>query len=310
MKYSKVLLTGGFGFLGNAIFSNLLSNGYRNDNIFRFRSSEFNLLNEREILNLFELQKPDLVIHAAGDVGGIGYSKNYPGTQLYNNSLMNLLTFHHAKMFKVKKFIGIGSVCSYPKYAKTPFVEDYLWQGYPEETNASYGISKLLMLEQSKAYFQQYDFMSTNLILINLYGPGDNFSLESSHVIPAIIKKIDFAILNNHKTITIWGDGTPTREFIYVDDAAEAIVKSIETHESYLPVNIGSGLEISIFDLTNLIAKLMNWNGSIILDTTKPNGQPKRKLDVSKAKELFGFSAKTALEEGLKRTIQWYYDSK
>jgi GDP-L-fucose synthase len=310
MKYNNILLTGGYGFLGSAVYEKLLSKGYTKENIFRFRSSEFNLLKENDVSKLFSLHNPDLVIHAAGDVGGIGYSKKNPGTQLFNNSLMNLLTFHYSKLSKVKKFIGIGSVCSYPKFAKTPFIEDYLWQGYPEETNAAYGISKLLMLEQSKAYFHQYNFVSTNLILINLYGPRDNFSTENSHVIPALIKKIDFAIENRQDTITIWGDGSPTREFIYVDDAAEGIVESIDKYDSYLPINIGSGTEISIFELTNLLAKIMKWNGRIIFDKSKPNGQPKRNLDVSKASRIFNFKAKTSLYEGLQKTIKYYLDSK
>lgn len=302
----KIMITGGAGFLGSHVVDLLMEKGCKKENIFIPRSKDYNLINIVDVQKLFEDFNADIVIHIAADIGGIGYSKENPGKQLYNNIMMNTLVQDQAYKNDTEKFVGIGTVCSYPKFTPTPFKEDDLWNGYPEETNAAYGISKKVMMEQSIAYKRQYGFNGVHLLMINLYGPRDNFNLETSHVIPAFIRKILMAKENNENKIIAWGDGSPTREFIHVRDAARAIVLATESYNETNPVNIGSGEEISIKDLFNLVAKLMEFKGDIIWDNSKSNGQPKRKLDVSKAKMDFNFEAEIDFEEGLKETINWY----
>lgn len=300
----NIIVTGGAGFLGSFVIEKLKERGC--NNIFIPTYPEIDLTKIDDVKRMYKEYKADVVIHLAGDIGGIAYNRANPGSVFYNNLMMNVLVQDEAYKVGVSKFVGIGSVCSYPKFAKIPFVEEDLWEGYPEETNATYGLSKKVMLEQSKAYRQQYGFNAVHLLMINLYGPRDNFDLETSHVIPALIRKFVDAKRENRPEVAAWGDGSPTREFIYAGDAAEAIVLAAEKYESSEPVNIGSGMEISIKDLTEVIAKLVGYEGKIVWDRTKPNGQPRRCLDVSKAKECFGYEAKVKFEEGLKKTIEWY----
>lgn len=300
----NVIVTGGAGFLGSFVVETLKNRGCKN--IFIPKYPEIDLTKLEDVQKMYKEFRADVVIHLAGDVGGIAYNRENPGSVFYNNLMMNILVQDEAYRAGVEKFVGIGSVCSYPKFAQIPFREEELWEGYPEETNASYGLSKKVMLEMSKAYKEQYNFNAVHLLMINLYGPRDNFDLETSHVIPALIRKFVDAKSEEKDTVYAWGDGTPTREFIYVGDAAEAIVLATEKYNSPEPVNIGSGMEISIKDLTETIAKLVGYEGKIDWDKTKPNGQPRRCLDVSKAKEYFGYEAKVEFKEGLKKTIEWY----
>ena len=308
LNNKKVIVTGGAGFLGSFVVKKLAERGCKD--IYIPKIEEYDLTKIEDVKRIYERNKADIVIHLAGDVGGIEYNRKYPAKVLYNNLMMNTIVQDQAYKAGVKKFVGIGSVCAYPKFAKIPFREEELWDGYPEETNAGYGLSKKMMLEQSKAYRAQYGFDSIHLLMINLYGPGDNFSLENSHVIPAMIRKFVDAKNENKKEVILWGDGSPTREFIYAADAADAIVKATELYDSSEPVNIGSGMEISIKKLSEIISKAVGYSGKITWDTSKPNGQPRRCLDISKAKKHFGFEAKTSFEEGLKRTIEWYTKNK
>lgn len=305
LKEKQIIVTGGAGFLGSHVIQKLLERGCKKENIFIPRSKNYDLTKERDVKKLYEDFKADIVIHIAADIGGIGYSKTHPASQFYNNLMMNTLIQDLAYRNGVEKFIGIGTVCSYPKFTPVPFKEEDLWNGYPEETNAAYGLSKKMMLVQSQAYREQYDFNAIHLLMINLYGPKDNFSLESSHVIPALIRKMLKANEEN-SDIEVWGDGSASREFIFVEDAAEAIVLATEMYDEKEPVNIGNGQEISIKELIGILANLLKFQGKIIWNKTKPNGQPKRKLDVSKAEKYFNFRAKIELEEGLKRTIEWF----
>jgi len=249
------------------------------------------------------------VVHAAGSVGGIGANKDNPGKFLYDNLIMGTHMIQEAKSRNLSKFIMLGTVCSYPKFASVPFKEEDIWLGYPEETNAPYGIAKKTLMKMVETYNEQYGFRGVNLIPVNMYGPHDHFNLTTSHVIPALILKIKTAINNKHSSITVWGSGSVSREFLYVEDLARAIELSIETNVGPSPINIGTGSEISIKDLVNLIADLMGYQGKIIYDSSKPDGQPRRCLDTSKAKKLLGFEAKIGLEEGLKKTIKWYEES-
>jgi GDP-L-fucose synthase len=300
----RILVTGGRGFLGKNVVNQLEEIGH---NPFFFSSNEYDLRNEVSVKSLFSQHGPfDAVVHLAADVGGIGYNRAYPGSVLFNNAMMNLLIQEYARRNGVKKFVGIGSVCSYPKITEIPFKEESLWQGYPEETNAPYGISKLIMLEQSKAYQKQYEFRAIHLLMINLYGPEDNFDPESSHVVPALIKKIVEGKRTNSPSITLWGDGSPSREFLFVEDAARAIVLALESYESSAPMNIGSGEEIAIRDLAELIRGHVGFAGEIVWDTSKPNGQPRRCLDITRARQQLGFKPQVPLKEGLARTIEWY----
>jgi GDP-L-fucose synthase len=256
---------------------------------------------------LYEDVRPDIVIHLAGVVGGIGINRTEPGRFFYDNLIMGIQTMHYAYLYGVEKFVAVGTICSYPKFTPVPFREENLWNGYPEETNAPYGLAKKMLLVQAEAYRQQYGFNAIYLLPVNLYGPRDNFDLETSHVIPALIRKFIEAWEHpNAPAVTVWGDGSPTREFLYVKDCAEAIVLATERYNKSDPVNIGAGFEISIKDLAHLIADLTDFKGDLVWDTSKPGGQPRRCLDTSRAEREFGWQAKTSLEEGLRQTIKWY----
>lgn len=309
-KGKKILITGGHGFLGTQVVKQL-QKCVQPHNLITFHKKDFDLRKEESVRRLFNVNKNiDIVIHLAGDVGGIGYNRKYPGQIFYNNISINTLTMEYARLSNVKKFVGIGSVCSYPKYAIPPFKEEDLWSGYPEETNAPYGLAKKMMLVQGQAYRQQYEFNAIHLLMINLYGPGDDFDPENSHVIAGLIRKFYTAKIEQKKEVILWGTGKATREFLYVEDAARAIILATELYNKPEPLNIGTGEEISIKDLANLVAKFIGFKGEIIWDTTKPDGQPRRCLDVSKAKKEIGFKAKTSLEEGLQKTIKWYINQK
>lgn len=304
----KILLTGGAGFLGSCAKEELVKKGAQEKNIIIPRSREYDLRDRRVCDEL--VQGVDLVIHCAAKVGGIGFNKEHPGEAFYDNAIMALNLIEASRVAGVEKFVGIGSVCSYPKFAEVPFKEEALWHGYPEETNGPYGLAKKTMLVMSQAYSHQYGLNTVHLLMINLYGPGDNFNPFNSHVIPAIIKKVDEAKRTRQNHIEAWGTGKATREFLYVQDAAEGIVLAAEKHDKPDPVNLGSGMEISIKDLTEKICKFMDFDGEIRWDSSKPDGQLRRCLDVSKAEKEFGFKAKTDFDTGLKKTINWYLRSK
>ena len=303
-KKKRVLVTGGAGFLGSYLVEKLRKSGCQN--VFVPRSKDYDLVEMEAIKRVYQDSKPDIVIHLAARVGGIGVNRAHPGKFFYDNLMMGVQMMEVGRQFGIEKFVALGTVCAYPKFTPVPFKEENLWNGYPEETNAPYGLAKKMLLVQSQAYRQQYGFNSIFLLPVNLYGPQDNFDPESSHVIPALIKKCYDGIQNKEDRIVVWGDGTPTREFLYVEDAAEAILLASERYNKSEPVNIGVGFEISIKNLVGLIAKLSGFKGRIFWDKTKPNGQPRRRLDTTKAEEEFGFKAKTSFEEGLKRTVEWY----
>ena len=299
------LVTGGAGFLGRFVMGKLQEKGAQR--ILVPRSREYDLTQEQQVKRLFqESSHIDVVIHLAASVGGIGFNKRYPGDVLYKNIMMNTLVMEYARQSQVEKFVGIGSVCGYPKYTPVPFKEEDLWNGYPEETNASYGLAKKMMLVQGQAYQEQYRFNAIHLVMINLYGPGDNFDPEFSHVIPAIIKKFVDAKDRGDEKIIAWGTGEATREFLYVEDAAEGIVLATERYDKPNPVNLGAGQEIKVKDLVYLIKELVGFQGEIEWDASQPDGQPRRQLDTSRAKAEFGFEAKVAFRKGLKKTIEWY----
>ena len=300
----RVIVTGGAGFLGRVVTAELAKRGCRN--IVVPRKKEFDLRDASAIKKLLAETKPHLIIHLAASVGGIGANLENPATFFYDNLMMGAQLLEQARLSGVEKFVSIGTICSYPKFTKVPFQEKDLWNGYPEETNAPYGLAKKMLLVQAQAYRQQYGYNSIFLLPVNLYGPGDNFSSESSHVIPALIKKCCDAVKAGDRFITVWGTGKPTREFLYADDAAKGIVMAAEKYNRSEPVNLGSGMEISIKDLTQLIVRLTGFKGKIVWDKTKPDGQPRRRLDVSLAKKEFGFKARVEFDEGLKKTIHWY----
>ena len=304
LKAKRILVTGGAGFLGNHLIGKLKERGC--NNIFIPIIEKFDLRNKDDINRLYEESHPEIVIHLAAKVGGIGANMKYPGEFFYDNLIMGVQLMEYARKYSVDKFITMGTICAYPKITKVPFKEVDLWNGYPEETNAPYGLAKKMLLVQSQAYRKQYNFNAIFLLPVNLYGPGDNFNPESSHVIPAIIKKCFEAMDSGQKEIVLWGSGKPTREFLYVEDCAEAICLAAEKYDKSEPVNIGTGLEVSIKSLAKLIANLTGFKGKIIWDKAKPDGQPRRRLDTSRAQREFGFKAKTGFEEGLKRTIDWY----
>ena len=304
----KVTITGGAGFLGSCMVNRLKEKGSKN--IFVPRSQDYDLVNYEACKKVYEDSRPDIVIHLAARVGGIGANRANPGKFFYENLMMGVQMMDLGRQAGVEKFVAIGTICAYPKFTPVPFKEEDLWNGYPEETNAPYGLAKKMLLVQAQAYRQQYGFNAIYLLPVNLYGPGDNFDPQSSHVIPALIKKCVDAIQNNNKEITVWGTGIPTREFLYVEDAAEGILLASEKYNKPDPVNLGTGFEISVKNLAGLIAKLTGFKGKIVWDTTKPDGQPKRMLDTLKAEKEFGFKAKTPLDEGLRRTIEWYVSTK
>ena len=299
----KILVTGGSGFLGSKIVKLLEKKGVENVIIPRSASCDLRIAE-----NCAEITKNvDIVFHVAGNVGGIGYNKEHPGSVFFDNIMMDKLMTEESRKNKVKKFIAIGTVCSYPKFATVPFLEEEIWNGYPEETNASYGLSKKMMIVQANAYQQEYNFKSIILVQTNLYGPDDNFNPNTSHVIPALIKKIHDAKISGKSEIELWGDGTPSRDFVYVDDAAQAAILAAERYEKNEPINIGSGKEITIKELVELIKNLMNANNiRIKWNNLKPNGQPRRCLNIEKAKKELGFIPKISIEEGLRRTIELF----
>jgi GDP-L-fucose synthase len=308
LKNKRITVTGGKGFLGTHLVRKLKEDRGCS-NVFIADRPEYDLRDQHSISKMYAEQKPDIVIHLAAVVGGIGANMENPGRFFYDNLMMGVLLMHEAYLRKIEKFIAIGTICAYPKFTPVPFKEEDLWNGYPEETNAPYGLAKKMLLVQSQAYRQQYGFNSIFLLPVNLYGPGDNFDPSSSHVIPALIKKCVEAKMNGTDEIVVWGDGSPTREFLYIDDAAEGIILAAEQYNGSEPVNLGSSFEISIKALVETIADLTGFSGKIIWDQTKPNGQPRRKLDVSRACKFFNFAAKIEFPVGLKQTIDWYLDS-
>ena len=301
----RVVVTGGAGFLGSFVVEQLRARGC--SQIIVPRSKDYDLVQMEAVQRLYADAKPDMVIHLAARVGGIGANQSNPGRFFYDNLMMGTQLIEVGRQRGLKKFVALGTICAYPKFAPIPFKEDDIWNGYPEETNAPYGLAKKMMLAQSQAYRQQYGFNSIVLFLVNLYGPRDNFDLNTSHVIPAMIRKCVEAKEAGKDRFTLWGDGSPSREFLYVEDAAEGILCAAELYNGSLPVNLGTGEEITIHNLAGLIANEVGFKGQIEWDTTKPNGQPRRCLDVSRAKQLFGFQARHNLREGLKKTIQWFH---
>jgi GDP-L-fucose synthase len=298
-----VLVTGGAGFLGTHVVRKLRGRGATR--LFVPRSAEFDLREKGEVIRALDWARPDIVIHLAAVVGGIGANRENPGRFFYDNAIMGLHLVEEARRAGVPKFVTVGTVCAYPKYTPVPFREDDLWNGYPEETNAPYGLAKKMLLVQGQAYREQYGFNSIYLLPVNLYGPGDNFSPESSHVIPALIRKV-FKAKERGDDIVAWGTGRASREFLYVEDAAEGIVLAAERYDGPQPVNLGAGREVTIRELVETIARLCQFTGEIRWDSSKPDGQPRRMLDTSRARALFGFEARTGLEEGLHRAIVWY----
>jgi GDP-L-fucose synthase len=300
----RMLVTGGAGFLGSCVIDEFQKMGVRKGDIIVPRSSDMDLrIWENCVKSMNDI---DVVVHLAAKVGGIGFNREKPGTLFYENLIMGIQLMEAARLAGVEKFVAIGTICAYPKHTPVPFKEDTLWNGYPEETNAPYGLAKKMLLVQSQAYRQQYDFKAIFLLPVNLYGPNDNFDISSSHVIPALIRKFAEAQDRGDKEVVIWGTGKASREFLYVNDAARGIALATEKYDGIDPVNLGAGFEITIKDLVTLLAKLMHYNGEIKWDHTKPDGQPRRMLDVTRAKERFGFSATTNFEEGLRKTIEWY----
>jgi GDP-L-fucose synthase len=308
LQGKRILLTGGSGFLGSYLVKKLELKSPAE--IFVPRRAKYDLVESENVRRLYEDSRPDIVIHAAAQVGGIGANRKNPGTFFYNNLIMGAQMMEHGRRHGVEKFVAIGTICAYPKFTPVPFKEDDLWIGYPEETNAPYGLAKKMLLVQAQSYRQQFGFNAIFLLPVNLYGPGDNFDPETSHAIPAIIKKCVDAVYSHTNQIVLWGTGSPTREFLHVDDAAEAIVLAAENYSGSDPVNLGSGMEISIRDLALLIAELSDFRGTFVWDDTKPDGQPRRCLDTTKAEREFGFRATIPLRQGLQETIDWYKNAR
>ena len=300
----RVTLTGGAGFLGSFVTEKLRQRGVKD--IFIPRIEQYDLVNPQDVERLLDDARPDVVIHLAAHVGGIGANRLHPAEFFYDNLMMGAQLMHQSWKRGVEKYTAIGTVCAYPKFTPVPFKEDAIWDGYPEETNAPYGLAKKMQLVQAQAYRQQYGFNAIFLLPVNLYGPRDNFDLESSHVIPALIRKFLEAQEAGVDQVEVWGDGSPTREFLYVEEAAEGILLATEKYNGAEPVNLGSGYEISIKDLAELIQRLTGYHGNLVWNTDKPNGQPRRGLDTTRAEEYFGFKATVSFEEGLRRTIDWY----
>lgn len=302
----RVLVTGGGGFFGSFVVEQLQARGA--SELIVPRKREVDLVDRTAVARLFAETRPHVVFHLAARVGGIGANKDNPGLFLFDNAMMGLHVIEEARLAAAQKVVVAGTICAYPKFAPIPFREDDMWNGYPEETNAPYGVAKKMLLVQAQAYREQYGLDTIMLFPVNMFGPRDNFDLHTSHVIPAMIKKFIAAKERGDATVTLWGDGTPTREFIYVEDAAEGMILAAERYDSGDPVNLGSGSEISIEELARTIAYTVGYHGDVVWDTTKPNGQPRRRLDVSRAKERFGFTAKTSLADGLAKTIGWYME--
>ena len=303
LKDKKILVTGGKGFLGSALVPKLREKGAE---VVTFNSKDYDLRIKKDVVRLLKDFNPEIVIHLAVDGGGIGYIGKNPGSVLYNNLMMNTNLMEQCRINGIEKFVGVGSVCSYPKFTNVPFKEEDLWNGYPEETNASYGLSKKVMLVQGQSYREQYGFNAIHLLPINLYGPNDSFDLQKSHVVPALIRKMVEAKKNNQNLITFWGSGNASREFLYVDDCANAIINATEYYNKSEPINIGTGGEITIKELADKIKKIVGYKGDIKWDITKPDGQLRRCLDISKAKKEFNFRIKTNLDDGLRKTFEWY----
>ena len=303
-KKRRICVTGGAGFLGSFLIEKLRARGA--ENIFVPLEQEYDLTQPQAIQRMLDASQPDLIIHLAAVVGGIGANRAHPAEFFYKNLMMGVTLMHSAWERGVDKFVAIGTICAYPKFTPIPFKEDDLWNGYPEETNAPYGLAKKMLLVQAQSYREQYGYNAIFLLPVNLYGPRDNFNPETSHVIPAMIRKFVDAQESGQKEVVNWGDGSPTREFLYVEDAAEAILLASEHYNGSDPVNLGSGMEISIKDLADTIAKHVDYEGKVSWDASKPNGQPRRALDVSRAEKYFGFRAKMSFDEGLRRTIEWY----
>jgi GDP-L-fucose synthase len=303
----RVCVTGGAGFLGSFITEKLRLRGARE--VFIPHIEDYDLVRPEDLTRMLDDSRPDLIIHLAALAGGIGANRARPADFFYINLMMGVQLMHMAWQRGVGKFVAIGTICAYPKFTPLPFKEENLWEGYPEETNAPYGLAKKMLLVQAQAYREQYGFNAIYLLPVNLYGPRDNFNLETSHVIPALIRKCLEAKQRHDPQVVLWGDGTPTREFLYVEDAAEGILRAAERYNGSEPVNLGSGQEISIKNLAGLIARLTGFQGELVWDTTKPNGQPRRALDVSRAEQFFGFRAQVPFEEGLRRTIAWYQEN-
>jgi GDP-L-fucose synthase len=299
----RVVVTGGAGFLGSFVAERLTREGAQ---VTSPRSAQYDLVDRGAVRKLLADARPDLVVHLAARVGGIGANRLNPGKFLFDNAMMGLNMFEECRLAGVKKLVATGTICAYPKFAPIPFKEDDLWNGYPEETNAPYGIAKKMMTVQSAGYREQYGMNSAVVYPVNLYGPRDNFDLESSHVIPAMIRKCVAARDAGQSEVVLWGDGSPTREFLYVEDAAEGIVLAAEKYDSSDPVNLGSGIEISIRDLATLIGRATRFTGRFVWDSTKPNGQPRRQLDVTRARERFGFVARTSFEQGIAKTVAYF----
>lgn len=304
MQHKRITITGGKGFLGKHLIQAFERRGCRHPSVADL--PEYNLTRIEDVRRLYDDQRPDIVVHLAAKVGGIGFNQQNPGSLFYDNIMMGIPLLHEGCLRKIGKFVALGTICAYPKFTPVPFREDDLWNGYPEETNAPYGLAKKMMLVQAQAYRQQYGFNAIFLLPVNLYGPGDNFDPRSSHVIPALIKKCVDAVDRGDPEIVVWGTGSATREFFYVEDAAKAICLATEHYDKPEPVNIGAGFEISIRELVGLIVELTGFQGRIVWDASKPDGQPRRMLDTSRAFREFGFRAATDFREGLKKTIEWY----
>ncbi|MEA2176348.1 MAG: GDP-L-fucose synthase [Blastocatellia bacterium] len=307
LEDKRICVTGGSGFLGSRVVERLQARGYVKTCV--VPHSEFNLVRGEDVERFYREMQPQVLIHLAGVVGGIGANRNSPGRFFYDNLMMGAQLIEGARLHGVDKFVQIGTICSYPKFTRVPFKEDELWNGYPEETNAPYGIAKKALLVQAQAYRDQYGLNAIYLLPVNLYGPGDNFDPDTSHVIPALIKKFMDAVAGGSPSVEVWGTGRATREFLYVDDAAEGIVLATEAYDGRDPVNLGSGQEISIRELARLIAEMTGFKGEIVWDATKPDGQLRRVLDTARADEMFGFRARVNFMEGLRRTIEWYQEA-